>query len=405
MQSKLITGAALLLAAAGAATAQQVEVEKIIGGCPTGQEGAEVRLQEIGSGQFEILLAAQPEARVQTFMTMIQKDEDHEYKVEVRGEDVKAWIDGERLSKDRIKITDRQIVLLGKDGKAVAEFSRSIRTPDVPTPPRGGMVFERVRPGQDAIIWNDENGQPMRPSRDAPPVMIGINMAQLDIDDDRLEEVLAEHDLDSDEVVHVAGVIDGLPADEAGLREGDVILALDGEWGVDTGRLREVLNGKEPGDELEVSVFRDGRVREFTLELAAYDPQQLGVPAAPMAPEAPFMLRGGPDQEEIKSLVEELTRKLEGATNPEELREEIEKMTRELRQLQQTTPGTGLRLDVLPRLSRPGGPEQRLFVQPAPRADGGAQDERLERIEQRLDRLENRLDRILNALEQRQNRD
>jgi S1-C subfamily serine protease len=67
--------------------------------------------------------------------------------------------------------------------------------------------------------------------------------------------------------VLVREVIDGGPADEAGMRAGDVIVRFDGDE-IETvedlfAKLREV----EPGDEVELAVVRDGDERELTVEL------------------------------------------------------------------------------------------------------------------------------------------
>lgn len=67
----------------------------------------------------------------------------------------------------------------------------------------------------------------------------------------------------------VAEVVQGSAADEAGLQVGDRIVALDGEPLPDAGRLRAQVIRREPGDEITLSVVRDGDQRELTVTLGA----------------------------------------------------------------------------------------------------------------------------------------
>jgi putative serine protease PepD len=62
-------------------------------------------------------------------------------------------------------------------------------------------------------------------------------------------------------------VVDGSPADDAGLRAGDVVVQIAGEAVGDGGDLRRAVADRDPGDELELEVRRDGETREVTVEL------------------------------------------------------------------------------------------------------------------------------------------
>ena len=72
--------------------------------------------------------------------------------------------------------------------------------------------------------------------------------------------------------VNVLGVSPGSPADEAGLRAGDVITAVNGEsMSADDGteanrRLLELMRGVEEGDKLNVEYLRDGNVGTVEVE-------------------------------------------------------------------------------------------------------------------------------------------
>ncbi|MEJ7752426.1 MAG: PDZ domain-containing protein, partial [Candidatus Limnocylindrales bacterium] len=62
-------------------------------------------------------------------------------------------------------------------------------------------------------------------------------------------------------------VIADSPADEAGLREGDIITAIDGER-IDTAQgLDQILTQYAPGDELSLDVLREGETLELEIEL------------------------------------------------------------------------------------------------------------------------------------------
>ena len=62
-------------------------------------------------------------------------------------------------------------------------------------------------------------------------------------------------------------VIADSPADEAGLREGDIITAIDGER-IDTAQgLDQSLTQYAPGDELSLDVLREGETLELEIEL------------------------------------------------------------------------------------------------------------------------------------------
>lgn len=90
------------------------------------------------------------------------------------------------------------------------------------------------------------------------------------------------------EGVLVAQVVSGSPADKAGVRGGDaeasvqgqpyvtggdVITAIDGEKLSTMQQLAGIIAGHEPGDEVKLSVVRDGKSVELTVTLAA-KPQQ-----------------------------------------------------------------------------------------------------------------------------------
>ncbi|MCC7387913.1 MAG: PDZ domain-containing protein [Phycisphaerales bacterium] len=417
---KVLT-AAMLMTTAGLAQAQSEPAPT----CPAAGECEIVIESALPSGVFQLsgqptrITTAGVQPEVKSRMVMIENDNDHEYKVEVADGEVKAWVDGERVPEKRVKVGDGQITIVDEDGKTIAEFQHG-------TANAFGGAERRIitrGSGDGPIVWESDDGGVwaapeagqgmmfLQPDTEHPPVMIGINMSELNPDeaDARVLEYLEEKEIDPADTIVVLSVIDDLPADEAGLRDNDVIVRVGGEWGVNAEKLREILGDKEPGDSLELGVLRKGKFRELEVELAEWDAEKLGAVAGlnlQLDPSASnpmvFQWRGENDEDVSKMLQERLSEL--GAESPEletHLRALVEGMRKDGLDKQ-------LRLDVMPRIQRLNnrGVEgmERFLVQPAPQAESmGGFEERLSRIEERLEGLESRLDRILEALERDDN--
>ncbi len=69
--------------------------------------------------------------------------------------------------------------------------------------------------------------------------------------------------------VVIAGVFPGAPADTAGLRPGDVILAVNGEQVTARGQLYSCLWTHRPGDQMVFSVFRNEEVKRIEVASAS----------------------------------------------------------------------------------------------------------------------------------------
>lgn len=67
----------------------------------------------------------------------------------------------------------------------------------------------------------------------------------------------------------VVSVVAGSAADDAGIRSGDIIVSAGGEPVRTVEDILAVLRQHEPGDELTLTVVRDGQRREVTAALAA----------------------------------------------------------------------------------------------------------------------------------------
>ncbi len=72
---------------------------------------------------------------------------------------------------------------------------------------------------------------------------------------------------DSGPAVMVTGVEEGLAADQAGLRAGDVIMAVDDERTPTLPVLRSAISNRSPNDLVELLVWREGERMEFEVRL------------------------------------------------------------------------------------------------------------------------------------------
>ena len=89
------------------------------------------------------------------------------------------------------------------------------------------------------------------------------------IQDGKVDHAYLGVSLADDGAAKLLDVRAGSPADRAGLRANDVVLAVDGTT-VETGdQLREAIDAHKPGDKVELKVRRGGSERTYTVELGA----------------------------------------------------------------------------------------------------------------------------------------
>ncbi|TYA78597.1 Do family serine endopeptidase [Seonamhaeicola marinus] len=91
--------------------------------------------------------------------------------------------------------------------------------------------------------------------------MLGINIATLN------GALAKEKEIDLTQGVYVASVGEGSAADEAGVKEGDVILKVDNRDVKASPELQELIALKRPGDEVALVVNREGKEKEFKVTL------------------------------------------------------------------------------------------------------------------------------------------
>ena len=98
---------------------------------------------------------------------------------------------------------------------------------------------------------------------DAPRGRIGVTLAPVDPD------LAQARGLAAGEGVLILDVIPDAPADKAGVKAGDIVIAIDGRRPVDTDMLREVVGGSEPGAELTLTLKRGDAILEQSVTVGA----------------------------------------------------------------------------------------------------------------------------------------
>jgi hypothetical protein len=208
-------------------------------------------------------------------MMMSEADGQHTYTVKIEnGKVVSAEIDGKKVPKSRVSNKNGKVEIRDEDGNVVKTFNvqvagagHGLHIQGVP----GGML--QVQPwGQ-----GDAGALPMAGAQ--PPVMIGITMS----DDAEGEGVVVD------------SVLDGLPADKAGVKVGDHILSIDGQKVESQQALREVLKDKKPGETVELKIDRDGKKETVKVKLAKFEANRLMAQGGTM-PGTWYTIRGDHDE-------------------------------------------------------------------------------------------------------------
>jgi C-terminal processing protease CtpA/Prc len=150
-----------------------------------------------------------------------------------------------------------------------------------------------------ALVFSFGVGKTAKYTKDA---WLGVETQTVD------DELAKGFDLPVKHGAIVNDVIDGSPADEIGLEQGDIIVALDGEKVLDSDDLIDMIEDHNPQDKVTLTIYREGKEKELeaTLDRAPKDrrdviviprgssrshvlvaPTTPMVPATPAAPAAP----------------------------------------------------------------------------------------------------------------------
>lgn len=300
--------------------------------------------------------------------------------VEMRDDKVvSATIDGEKVPKDRIKVTEDKVIIEDEDGEVVFEMAR------------GGGRADAWIIGPNQRLFGPGNWQGLRGLQgemiapaDPPPVMLGVSLAEPD-------RGLRRHfGLEEGKCTLLAAVYDDLPADKAGLKPYDIIVSINGDDDAGQNEVREALRDAEAGETITFGVIQNGQRKDVRVKLEKYDQERLSEAARKYREEHgdeegiyQFGLPFGegdasrwfaPDSDELRR---QLRQRFEGEAG-ERLRQLQREQSERARELRRQLEPSG----------RPRGEQ---------RAGGGAgrgDDAQLDRLEDRLDRLERMLERL-----------
>ena len=90
--------------------------------------------------------------------------------------------------------------------------------------------------------------------------LLGISMQNIDA------KKAAELKLSSPNGVYIADVAKGSAAEAAGVKVGDVLIAIDGKNVTDGASVQEMVTRYHPGDKAKLTVIRDGKTKELNVE-------------------------------------------------------------------------------------------------------------------------------------------
>ncbi len=203
------------------------------------------------------LASAQHETSSVTLSTLKTPTETIQFEIR----DGKATLkhNGEAIAMPSLDGDWTEYEVIGEGGNVICLLTRdepgseaiSISTPGAPQ----GMNIARFLELPDVAAFPDAGLPPQFPARIAqnqPKVMLGVRLAG----EPPME--IAELGFDPNMATKIVYVVPNAPASKAGLKEGDVIVRIGGQPAGDSGAIRTSLSTREPGDEIEVLLIRNG---------------------------------------------------------------------------------------------------------------------------------------------------
>lgn len=195
------------------------------------------------------------EGNARSTMVMTESDGEHSYTVKMEGDKVTAEIDGKQVPAERVRKRGGRVEILDEDGDVLKTFNaRVMGTTPLAT---GGPRFqvETLRPGAQG----GGLGQ-WAPPAEPPKAMMGITMTDAE-----------------DGGAQIESVMEGLPAEKAGVKAGDRVVKANGREIDGQQDLREIIGKAEPGDTITLTVDRDGKNTELKVKLAKFDQSKIPV--------------------------------------------------------------------------------------------------------------------------------
>ena len=102
-------------------------------------------------------------------------------------------------------------------------------------------------------------------------VKLGVSISQVD------EKTAKENKLSAPEGVLIHEVTKGGTADKAGIKDGDIIIAIDSTATKTPAQLQEKVNGYHPGEKANIRIIRNGKVMNLSAVFDAADDNSTGL--------------------------------------------------------------------------------------------------------------------------------
>ncbi len=177
------------------------------------------------------------------------------------GREVPATLTGGRQESALVDLIQTDAAISpGSSGGALADRSGKVIGMNVAYLPPGQTGAESIGFAIPADTVASVADQIMKTGKATQPYL-GVTLSDLN------PETARRFDAGTESGALVAEVEPGGPADNAGLRNGDVVTVLGSEKIKNSGDLLSVLRHYRPGDTVEATVVRDGGEKTFDLEL------------------------------------------------------------------------------------------------------------------------------------------
>ncbi len=186
---------------------------------------------------------------------VVGEDAGHVVEVRVENGETTVIVDGKVVGQDRFRTENGNVIVLDEDGNEIRSMRLFMNA--------GDRDFVLALPG-------GEKGLRWRVGRPHANVMLGVHL------DDPGAALRKHLRLEPGVGSMIRGLYKGLPAKRAGLQQYDVIIAVDGEPVDGPGTILQALAEAEAGDEVTLSVVQNGRHKQFTVTLDAFDAAKMG---------------------------------------------------------------------------------------------------------------------------------
>lgn len=205
---------------------------------------------------------------------------DVHYYIEVRdGKVVEVKRNGEAIPADHVRITADGVKIIDEKGEVVMDAVPGDGSATAVIAQRAARA-PRAAGGRPTVeVWRGSTASSPRamtwamPATDEPkpPVMIGIRMSQPS------RALLRHLGIENGKAILIAGVGEGLPAEQAGIKPYDLLVTIDGKPVTSELTVREVLNERKakPGDTVTFGVVQGGQRRDVNVTLAAFDEDKM----------------------------------------------------------------------------------------------------------------------------------